>query len=607
MPGLTGIIGAGAPEEIGSDLRLMFQSMVQDGPSAGGTYVHEGLGLWLGWTSHRRSFDDGSPFWNEARDIGLFFSGEDFPDPEELRRLRSNGHDFVQGDAGYLVHLYEEEGPRFVERLNGRFCGVVLDLREGRVVLFNDRYGLGRVYYHEEGGRVLFSSEAKTILRIRPDLRRVDPRGLGEWFSCGCVLQNRTLFSGLSLLPGGSLWTFRPGEEAQKSAYFRPEDWESQGRFNCCEYYEALKETWPRVLSRYLGGQERVAVSLTGGKDSRMIMAWAKSQAGALPCYTFGGPFRDCQDVKLARRVATLCGQPHQVLSFGRDFFSDFASLAERAVFLTDGTMDVSGAPELYLNRLARQVAPVRLTGNYGQEILRSYIAFRPRPKPVSVLRGDVRRFLELAAQTYAEEAQVQPLSFVAFKQVPWFHYSRLALELSQLTLRSPFLDKDIVALAYRAPAGAEEDTGIQMRLIADGDARLAGLPTDRGVRHHPVPLITAVRRTLQQFTFKAEYAFDYGMPQRLVRLDRLLKPFRLERQFLGRHKFVHLRVWYRDELSGYIKGVLLDRRTLSRPYLDGSWLEKAVCDHVRGLANHTLAINQMLTIELIHRLFVDS
>lgn len=607
MPGLTGFIGTGAGEELGSDLRLMLQALAQEGSSTSGSHIHEGLGLWIGWSAHPGSFSEGLPFWNETRDIGLFFAGEDFTDPEGIRRLKSRGHDHEPGDASYLVHLYEEEGPRFVGRLNGRFCGVVLDLREGRVVLFNDRYGLARVYCCEDRGRLFFSSEAKTLLRIRPDLRRIDPRALGEWFSCGCVLQNRTLFPGLSLLPGGSLWTFRPGEEAHKSVYFRPEEWEGQDRLGSREYYEALKEAWALALPRYLGGKERVAVSLTGGKDSRMIMAWAKPPAGSLPCYTFGGPYRDCQDVKLARRVAELCGQPHQVLHLGRDFFSDFPRLAERAVFLTDGTMDVSGAPELYLNRLARQVAPVRLTGNYGQEVLRSYIAFRPRPKPVPVRGGDLRRFLDLAAQTYAEEASVRPLSFVAFKQVPWFHYSRLALELSQLTLRSPFLDNDIVALAYRAPVGAEEDMGIQMRLIADGDPRLAGLSTDRGVRHHPIPLISAVQRALQQLTFKAEYAFDYGMPQRLVMIDRMLKPFRLEKLFLGRHKFVHLRVWYRDELSGYIKDVLLDRRTLGRPYLDSRWLEKAVCDHVNGVANHTLAINQMLTIELIHRLFVDS
>jgi len=606
MPGITGIIGLGTPEEKKADLFRMVRSMIHEAFYSSGTYIHEKLGLWLGWVGHRGSFSDGMPVWNEKQDIGLVFSGEDFTDPDEIRQLRARGHDFGPGNASYLVHLYEEEGASFVHKLNGRFSGIVVDLRENRVILFNDRHGLNRVYFFENKGVFYFSSEAKALLSVSPELRRIDPRGLGEMFACGCVLQNRTLFPGISLVPGGSAWAFLPAEEPRKSFYFRPEVWEGQERLDGREYYDKLKETWARILPRYLRGKEQVAVSLTGGKDSRMIMAWARPSPGTLPCYTFGGPYRDCQDVKLARLVARICGQTHQVISIGKAFFSGFPSLAERVVYMTDGTMDVSGAPELYLNRLARQLAPVRLTGNYGQEILRSYIAFRPRPMNERILQKDFCQVLEIAAQTYRDEIGAHPLSFVAFKQVPWFHYSRLSLELSQLTLRSPFLDKDLVALAYRAPAEPDTNTKIQLRLIADGNPALADLPTDRGVLHKPVPLFTAVSRMFQQFTIKAEYAYDYGMPQWLARFDHVLRPLRLERIFLGRHKFIHLRVWYRDELSGYIKDMLLDERTLSRPYLDRRYLEKIVSAHVKGLGNYSLEINQILTSELIHRQFVD-
>ena len=51
-------------------------------------------------------------------------------------------------------------------------------------------------------------------------------------------------------------------------------------------------------------------MSLTGGLDTRMIMAWQKAKPGSLPCYTFGGMLRDCQDVIVAREVARTCEQP---------------------------------------------------------------------------------------------------------------------------------------------------------------------------------------------------------------------------------------------------------------------------------------------------------
>ena len=68
-------------------------------------------------------------------------------------------------------------------------------------MLFNDRYGMHRLYYHESKEAFYFAVEAKAILEVCPDLRRADPRGLGEFVACGCVLENRTLFEGIYVLP----------------------------------------------------------------------------------------------------------------------------------------------------------------------------------------------------------------------------------------------------------------------------------------------------------------------------------------------------------------------------------------------------------------------
>jgi asparagine synthase (glutamine-hydrolysing) len=95
-------------------------------------------------------------------------------------------------------------------------------------------------------------------------------------------------------------------------------------------------------------------------------------------------------------------------------------------------------------------------------------------------------------------------------------------------------------------------------------------------------------------------------MPQWLARIDHTLSPLRLERLFLGRHKFYHYRVWYRDALSRYVRDMLLDSRALSRPYVEPQMLKAVVNGHVRGDRNYTLEIHRLLTLELIHRLFVD-
>jgi asparagine synthase (glutamine-hydrolysing) len=108
------------------------------------------------------------------------------------------------------------------------------------------------------------------------------------------------------------------------------------------------------------------------------------------------------------------------------------------------------------------------------------------------------------------------------------------------------------------------------------------------------------------EFTFKAEYAYDYGMPQWLARLDYLLSPLRIDRLFLGRHKLLHFRVWYRDALSKYVREILLDPRALTRPHVERKGVEAIVRGHLKGNRNYTMEIHKLLTLELLHRIFVD-
>jgi asparagine synthase (glutamine-hydrolysing) len=322
--------------------------------------------------------------------------------------------------------------------------------------------------------------------------------------------------------------------------------------------------------------------------------------------------FRDCQDVLLARRVAHACKQSYQVIQVGKEFLSRFPHYAERTVHLTDGCMDVSHSPDLYVNELARQIAPIRMTGNYGGEILRRLVAFKSALPAAGLFGSEFLSHVHRAQRTYAELLRGHALSFIAFRQTPWHHYGLLALEQTQLSLRSPYLDNDLVRTAFRAPDSAIvkgdifADNNDCVRLITDGNAPLARIRTDRGLAGAQGRLSAAVTRGLLEFTFKAEYAYDYGMPQWVAKIDHLFSPFHLERLFLGRHKFYHFRVWYRDALSHYVQEMLLDPRTLSRPYLERRGLETIVRGHLKGDRNYTSTIHKTLTLELLHRLFLD-
>src|SRR5437016_4675418 len=606
MPGIVGLVTRMPRKRAEPELLRMVEALRHENFYVTGMWVDESLGVYAGSAVRKDAFCDGMPLWNERGDVSLVFSGEEFPEPGTTRRLKERGHELDSAGPSYLVHLYEED-PSFPAGLNGRFHGLLTDRSRATTTLFNDRYGMHRIYYHEAKEAFYFAAEAKAILAVRPELRRADPRGLGEFVACGCVLEGRTLFQGIHVLPGGAAWVFENGALARKGAYFAPREWEDQERLEPEPYYRELRDTFSRNLPRYFEGWERIGMSLTGGLDTRMIMAWQKPPPRSLPCYTFGGMFRDCQDVLVARQVAHVCEQPHEVIQVGEEFLSRFPRYAERSVYLTDGSVDVSRSHDLYVNERAREIAPVRMTGLYGGEVLRRVRAFKPVQPLPGLFRPEFLSHVHEARETYAGVLRGHPLSFAVFRQAPWYHYGSLALEETQLSMRSPFLDNDFVRTVFRAPDSACSSNDISLRLIADGDTALRRIRTDRGVGGGPGRLSAAASRGLLEVLFKAEYAYDYGMPQWAARIDHLLSIVRLQRLFLGRHKFSHFRVWYRDALSGYVREMLLDPRTLSRPYLDGSRLEAVVGGHLKGDRNYTTEIHKVLTLELLHRLFLDS
>src|SRR6266404_532121 len=594
MPGITGIIGRKPRSENRAELEAMVASMTHEPFYTSGTLANERLGLWIGWTGFEGSFSDCMPVWNENKDVCLVFAGEEFTDAEQITALKARGHLFDPENASYLVHMYEEKGPGFLERLNGWFSGVVMDLRQNRIFLFNDRYGINRIYHHQNANGFYFASEAKALLKVLPETRSVDHASLGEFFSCGCVLQNRSVFSGVSLVPGGSVWSFSPGELVRKEVYFKKELWEEQPQLSGPEYFEKLQAAWTRILPRYFRGKRGVGLSLTGGLDSRMILACAPCAPETLPCYTFGGMYRDCADVTISRQIAQACRQKHETIPLDHEFLRTFPGLMERNVYLTDGALDATGAADLFVQKRAREIAPVRITGLNGGELLRRLTMFKPWAPNPELLAPDFAQRVQAATGTYAGERQDHLLSFIVFKQAPWHLQSRLALERSQITIRTPYFDNDLVALAYQAPPEMINYEPA-LRLIAAGTPALKDIGTDRARVLKSVPAITKIQHAFQEFTFKAEYAYDYGMPSWLAKINYLTSPLRMERLFLGRHKFYHFRVWFRDEISQYLKDVLLDPRSRARPYLNSAFLEHIVKSHTSGRANYTSEIQRVL------------
>jgi asparagine synthase (glutamine-hydrolysing) len=307
-------------------------------------------------------------------------------------------------------------------------------------------------------------------------------------------------------------------------------------------------------------------------------------------------------DDRLAARVAETCRLEHRLLPISGDFFSDFAAHADRTVFVTDGCFGITGAHEIYLNKQARQLAPVRLTGNYGSEVLRGVSTFKSIGLSPSLFDPEFSRSLNSPARS-GTRGNTHPITFAAFREIPWNLFGSLAAGRSQTIFRTPYLDNEIVALAYQCPDSLRTSPRSALRVVKDNSAALSNIPTDMGLGGQNSGLGALLRRFFARVTFKLDYVSNEGLPHWLLPLDPLFRRFGSGAGILGLHKYLHYRSWLRRELAGYLHDVVTDARARRSPFWNSDFLEHMARDHTRGHKNYVLEINTVLTLETVERL----
>jgi asparagine synthase (glutamine-hydrolysing) len=571
----------------------MIRSMEHQEFYTSGTFCAPGFGFYGGWTTHNGVAPGRPVFLNEREDVALLLSGECVADRGTRAVLRRKGHEFGEGIAQWLVHSYEEEGDNFFGLLNGLFSGVLIDKRRGIVFLFNDRYGIDRIYWTERPDGVYFASEAKALLRALPELRNFDEEGVADFLLFGCTLDWKTLFRNVHVLPGGSLWSFE-GKECKRARYFNVRDWEGLEPLSSETFQAELEEKFASRLPLYFEGESRIGISLTGGLDSRMIMACSPGTRRKPVCYTFAGVTGNSLDVRLAARVAAACGLEHRVIRLDRTFFENFASYADGTVYATDGNFGVAGAHEIYFNARARAVAPVRVTGVFGSEVLRAVSMFSPDALSPGLVDAGLTMPL-LAAMRQDPGSAYRPATFSAFREIPWVGFGTVKACRSQVAFRTPYLDNELVALACRCPEEVRTSTRSGLQVVKKQHPALAGIPTDR--RYGSIGHVVA------EAMFKLDYLANEGLPHFLSPVDFMIDRILAGIGMRGCYQYLNYRRWFRRELSEYLRGRLAEARRCAfwnRPVLD-----RLADDHIHGRRNYIHEITAVLTLEAVDRLLI--
>jgi asparagine synthase (glutamine-hydrolysing) len=493
------------------------------------------------------------------------------------------------------IERYRRHGADGLAGVPGLGAGFLADVDRGRCLLFNDRYGRERLFVHVDGTRVAFSSEAKAILAIAPATRAFDTVGLAEWLACGCTIGRRSLFCNIEVLDSGTVLTFE-GSTHHRHRYFEAARLEALEPVSSRDFLDGFSASLRSAVNAAVQNAPAVGVSLTGGLDSRMIMASLDAAPGSVPCYTFGSMYRTTGDVAVGRAVAACCGQPHRVLELGAHFLSALPTHFGQAVYISDGYLGLSGAAELYVNRRAREIAPARMTGNWGGELMRGVRAFKHTMPRGGFLPAELAMTIDESAAALSTTTR-PPLSAALFQQMPFQGYGRYAIERSQVAIQSPFLADDVVAWLYRAPAAVR--AGAAPAVIRRRPGLLA-IPTDLGALGTGRGV---TRQRIRRALIKAEYLTSHGAPDWLAAIASRLPKSVIETRFLGVDKFQHFRYWMRREVSAFVRDSLLgDADNGLHERFDMAAIARMVEAQIDGRANYTNELDQLLTLTAVRK-----
>ncbi|MDH5570814.1 MAG: asparagine synthetase B, partial [Gammaproteobacteria bacterium] len=218
MCGIAGICNIVSGESIQEQkIAAMIDMLKHRGPDGKGFYVNQNIGLGHARLSIIDLDTGGQPIHNEDKTVWVTFNGEIFNYIELRDELKKKGHIFyTTTDTEVLVHLYEEYGDDFVNRLNGQFAIGLWDTKKNKLVLIRDRIGIVPLFYKEEAGQLFFGSEVKAILAVIKHVPNLDVTALDQIMTFWSPVSPRTMFEGIYEISPGEMLVIEHGQIIKK-------------------------------------------------------------------------------------------------------------------------------------------------------------------------------------------------------------------------------------------------------------------------------------------------------------------------------------------------------------------------------------------------------
>ncbi len=625
MCGIAGIVKL-SPEEMVDEalLKRMRDVIRHRGPDGEGLWVDGPVGL-----GHRRLaivdvVGGHQPMTNEDGSWWIVYNGEIYNHAALRPGLEARGHRYqTRSDTETILHLYEEEGDRCVERLQGMFAFALWDRARRRLLLARDRLGIKPLYYAVTDHELLFASEIKSILAtgaIRPAFNHaVLPEFLANRFVPG----EETFFRGVKkLLPGRTLcWSAAEGTRVRR--YWQlpvGSDGPQVDRAACARRVRALLGA---TVQSHLMSDVPLGLFLSGGIDSSAIAAlMAPLVKGRIRTFSVGFTDPEANELAYARLAAQAVGaQHHEVVVSPEEYFGALP----RLVWHEDEPIAFpSSVPLYFVSRLARDHVKVVLTGEGSDELFLGYNRYRVtawnerlgglywtlvpeamRRRVRHAIRALPRRLRRYGLRSFlALEPGPRGLFYENFAVFGHERLRGLLAEPDLLFAHDPYAalvdcyerePGDVGARMSRADLQTylvellmKQD---QMSMAASIESRVPFL--DHALVEHVVALPSRLK--LRGWTTKAvlREAIADVVPKPILTRSKMGFPVPVGR-------------WLRQAFWPLVEELVLGPRALERGFFDPTALRRLADEHRAGHGAHGDRLWLLMNLEIWHRIFLD-
>ncbi len=620
MCGICGVVGYRAsvdPEVLGR----MATSLRHRGPDDEGFFVSEGGGPQCGLGFRRLSIIDlaggNQPLASEDGRFQLVCNGEIYNYRELREHLRGQGHLFAtESDVEVIVHLYEELGPRCLERLNGMFALAIWDDRERTLFAARDRLGKKPLYYADTGRELLFGSELKALREHPSCPGEIDADALSRYLAFEYVPSPLSILAGVQKLPAAHFLVWAEGRLTVER-YWRlppPEPERRREEDLVDEFRGRLRE----AVRLRLMADVPLGAFLSGGLDSSSIVALMSELApGRVETFSVGFAERSFDESPHARRVATHFRTSHHEERFTPGVLLEV--LPEVTSFLDEPFADASVLPTYLLSRFTRRSVKVALGGDGADELLAGYPTFQA---------GRLARLYRLPSAIHERLvlplAERLPVSDEDFSLE--FRLKRFLRGMShpQATRHQAWLGSFTPdAQAELLRNGVARDPYSDLRRL--DHATRSRHPLDRAIELYattylPDDILVKVDRASMACSLEVRAPFlDYTLVEFLARVPARLKLRGLERKVILKRAMagrlppgiasrakkgfgIPTAKWFKRELREALLDELSPERLRRQGLFEPATVERLVRDHLDGRRDNHKELWTLFVFQLWHR-----